>query len=124
MQLTVLPGRVSICRLAANDAVPDWAAGPFVSTTRTERELSIVCAEAFVPEGIVSSPGWRVLQVIGPLEFSLIGILSSLAAPLAEAAVSIFAVSTYDTDQLLVRDHDLERALTALTRAGHEFIDA
>lgn len=119
LALSLLPDRYAVCRLAPDAPRPRWAAGPFCSVTRTAAELSIVCPEAAVPPDVQAERGWRVLQVAGPLEFSLTGILVSLAAPLAAAAISIFALSTFDTDYLLVRDTDLPRALETLRAAGH-----
>jgi hypothetical protein len=96
--------------------------GPFFSVTRTEEETSILCPEQYAPQDVRSEPGWRMLKVAGPLDFSLTGVLASLAVPLAEAGVSIFALSTFDTDYLLVRESQLETALCALTARGHEII--
>jgi hypothetical protein len=119
VQLRVLPRRLAICRLGPTDIVPSWAAGEFVSVTRTESELSIVCAEESAPADVTSNRGWRALRVEGVLDFALTGVLASLAQPLAEAAVSIFAVSTFDTDYVLVKEADLMRATEALSAAGH-----
>ena len=79
----------------------------------------MVCPESAMPEGAKREGGWRVLKITGPLDFSLTGILVSVAKPLAEAGVSIFAVSTFDTDYVLVKEENLEKALRALTLAGH-----
>jgi len=100
--------------------LPAWAiAGPFYSITRTTEELSVVCPELAIPDEIVSEKGWRCLKIHGPLDFSLIGILSSLTIPLTKAGISIFAISTYDTDYLLVQETELEKAKAALREAGH-----
>jgi uncharacterized protein len=129
LRLTVLPDVYAICRLEASAALPAWALGfvgsvGLVSITRTDDELSIVCPEANMPDGalagIHSSRGWRCLCVAGPLDFALTGVLAALAVPLAEAGVSIFAISTYDTDYLLVSGEKLADALRALTAAGHQ----
>ena len=123
LTLSLLDGRFAVCRLAPGDEIPAWASGgAFASVTRTRDELSLVCAEGAVPEGIRCEGGWRVFQVEGPLDFGLTGILASLAVPLAEAAVSIFAVSTFDTDYVMVRDQNVERALAALATAGHRVV--
>jgi hypothetical protein len=120
LDLEVLPEGFSICRLGPGDAVPDWATrGTLSSVTRTPRELSIVCADAEAPPGAASQRGWRALAVGGPLDFALTGILLSLAEPLAQAGVSIFAMSTHDTDLLLVPGPQLPAAVKALTGAGH-----
>lgn len=91
----------------------------FFSITKTDSELSVVCQESAIPADIIAERGRRVLRVEGPLDFSLTGILASLAAPLATAQVSIFALSTYDTDYLLIAASDLDRAIPALEQAGH-----
>lgn len=121
MNLTILPEALAVCRLAAQDGVPDWAWNrEFSSITRTSEELSIVCRGCDVPQHVKAERDWRALRVIGPLDFSLTGVLVGLAAPLAEAGISIFSVSTFDTDYLLVRGHALEQATIALRSAGHE----
>lgn len=119
MKLTVQPEILAVCRLGPTDAIPPWAtAGGFFSVTRTRDELSIVCEEARVPADVKAERGWRTLKVEGPLDFSLTGILAGLSGTLAAAGVSLFAVSTFDTDYLLVREAALGRAVEAL-RANH-----
>lgn len=118
--LRVLPGRFAICRLPADEAVPAWATGGnFSSVTRTPDELSIACAEGQVPEGTKCERGWRIFQVAGPLEFSVAGVLAAIATPLASAGVSMFAISTFDTDYILVKEENLANAVDALRAAGH-----
>jgi len=120
LTLLLLEGRLAVCRLAPGDEVPAWASdGAFTSVTRTRDELSVVCAEAAVPEGIRSEGGWRVFRMEGPLDFGMTGILASVAVPLAGAGVSIFAVSTFDTDYVLVKEGEVPRAIAALRVAGH-----
>jgi hypothetical protein len=120
LNLSVLPELYAICRLSPEAHVPDWAkAGNFLSITRTSDELSIVCVETGVPESVRCDRGWRCLKLEGPLDLSLTGILASLLSPLAEARINIFAVSTFDTDYLLVKEEKLARATEVLTRAGH-----
>lgn len=117
--LTIHPGRYAVCRLAPTAAVPDWAQGAFVAVTRTPAELSVVCPEAPVPQGIQAERGWRLMAVDGPLDFALTGILAALTRPLAQASIPVFALSTFDTDYLLVREAHLGAALDALRAAGH-----
>jgi len=120
LQLTALPQQLAVCRLPPESPIPAWAAvGPLWSLTRTPDELSLVCAEAQVPPGVTAERGWRALVVAGPLDFALTGILHAITGPLAVAAISIFALSTYDTDYVLIRASDLERAVAALRAAGH-----
>lgn len=120
LTLFLLPEIFAVCRLPAGAPLPAWAeAGPFFAITRTAAELSIVCAQEHVPVGVLCQPGWRCFQVAGPLDFALTGVLASLAGPLAAAKVSIFALSTYDTDYLLTPAGALEAAVAALRSAGH-----
>jgi len=118
--LDVMPGAYVICRWPPGASLPDWVhEGIFVSVTRTPTEVSTVCAADAVPAGTVCEGPWRVFAVRGPLDFALTGIMASLALPLAAAAISVFAVSTYDTDYILVRAADVEGAVAALKKAGH-----
>jgi hypothetical protein len=118
--LILLPQRLAVCRLNACDSIPGWAeGGSFVSMTRTAEELSVVCEETLLPQGVLHQGGWRCLQVVGPLDFALVGVLSGIAAVLAQAGVSIFAISTYDTDYILLQAVDLTVALAALQSAGY-----
>jgi hypothetical protein len=120
LDLTVLEERLSICRLDAGSEVPAWATGAsFFSVTRTEDELSVVCPEGVVPEGASQERGWRALKLEGPLDLSMVGVLSSVAVPLAEVGASIFAVSTFDTDYVLVGKGQLDRAVATLRENGH-----
>jgi len=120
LELTLLPERFAISRLAADSAVPAWAIeGPFFSVTRTGDELSIVTELSRVPVAIPSQSGWRILKVHGPFVLSEIGVLAALATPLAEGRVSLFAISTFDTDYLLVASEALQAAIAALEGAGH-----
>lgn len=93
--------------------------GRFYSLTKTDDEVSVICEEARVPNAVVAERDWRCFKIQGPLDFGLTGILASLAAPLADAEVSIFATSTYDTDYILVKADNLERAIDILTKLGH-----
>ena len=121
LRLRVLDGHMSVCRLRAGSEVPKWATtGGFFSVTRTRDELSVVCPGEEVPEGVRSEGGWRALGLEGPFEFSEVGVLASVAAPLAEAGVGIFAVSTFDTDYVLVKEEQLRSAVAALRGRGHE----
>src|SRR5262249_37760002 len=116
----VFAEKYAICRLDAAAEVPPWArTGPFVSISRTQDELSIVCLEASVVSGVTCEPGWRVLKCEGPLDYGLPGIMASLAEPLADAGVPIFPIATYDTDYLLIKELHLETAIRALTGYGH-----
>ena len=104
--------------------LPDWVfQSPFYSISRSVDELSVVCEEKFVPEDIKAENAWSLIKVEGPLDFSLTGILASLATPLAENDISLFAISTFDTDYLLVKREKLENAQKVLENSGFQFID-
>lgn len=121
LALTLLPDTFAVCRLDAGASVPAWATtGSFFSITRTADELSFVCLQNLVPDGVRCERGWRGLRVAGTMDFSMIGVVASLVTPLAEAGISVFVVSTFDTDYMLVKESDLERAMAALRAAGHE----
>lgn len=118
--LDLLPDFLAVCRLAGDAAVPEWAVGgPFSSVTRTADELSVVCHQDAVPGGVRCEPGWRCLRLAGPIPFTAVGVLASLLVPLADAGVGVFAVSTFDTDYVLVKGGDVDRAAAALRAAGH-----
>jgi hypothetical protein len=120
LALIVVDGTFAVCRLEPDTPIPSWATGGhFFSITRTADELSVVCHQDDVPDGIPTERGWRCLRVVGTIPFSVVGILASLTAPLAEAGISVFAVSTFDTDYLLVKEQDLGAALEFLRRRGH-----
>ncbi|MGB6976914.1 MAG: ACT domain-containing protein [Gammaproteobacteria bacterium] len=120
LTLSVLKNTLSICKLNRQSKMPNWlsiANCPFISITKTEDELSIVCDQSIIPEKIEDMSivrDWRALKIEGPLDFSLTGILSALLHPLAKQQISIFTVSTYDTDYILVKEQDLTSAIEVL----------
>jgi hypothetical protein len=121
LSLAILPDLFAVCKLQANESIPSWAlSGSICSLTRTPDELSIVCPQELVPEGVQVVKGWKCLKVEGKLDFSLVGILSSLASSLARVGVSLLAISTYETDYLFVKESDLDRGVAALREAGHD----
>jgi hypothetical protein len=120
--LELLPADYLICRLPAEAPFPVWARGEnLLALIRTADELSVVCEETDgFPDDVRVEDDWRALKVRGPLDFSLVGVLADLAGALAQADVSIFALSTFDTDYLLVKSADLPAAIDALNQAGHQ----
>lgn len=117
MEVDVLPGTLAICRLPASNRIPSWALElheGFISITRTPDELSIVCPQEAVPPETQVEEDWRALVIPGPIPFEATGVLAALATPLAKAAIPIFAISTYETDYVLVRQRHLEQALQVL----------
>ena len=121
MDLAVEDGLLAICRLPAGAPMPAWAgrAQRFLTVSRTAEELSITADAEIVPPDAPCARGYRAFRVQGTLAFDLVGVLASIAAPLAEAGISIFNISTYSTDYILVKTADLARAVAALERAGH-----
>lgn len=116
----LFPALMAISRLHPKAPFPSWAKdSEFTVMTRTPDEVSIICAEIVVPKGIIAERGYKLLRIKGPLDFSLIGVLSSVLTILADAKISVLAFSTYDTDYIMVKENDLERALAALYKQGH-----
>ena len=121
--LAVWGGRWTVCRLAPDVPAPAWALepGPLVSVTRTATELSILAPSERVPDEMLAERDFRVIAVVGPVPFSVVGLMAALTRPLAEAGISVLTVATYDTDYLLVREASLETAVGVLSAAGFEF---
>lgn len=116
----ILRETFAICRLDKDAPIPDWVfQGNLFSVTRTKDELSIVCPQMNLPKGIICNQGWSCLKVRGPLDLSSTGIISSIASTLEQEAISLFSISTYDTDYVMVKEKDLEKAIFALTETGH-----
>lgn len=117
MTLSLYPEIYAVCRLDVGSAVPSWAfEGRFSSVSQTEDELSIVCETKHVPEAIKGDKDWRAFKLHGPFAFDEVGVVASLATPLAEQKIGIFVISTYDTDYLLVKEHQLEETLAVLKK--------
>jgi len=124
LSLLILTERLAICKLPPGAPAPQRPAeAHFWSVTCTDQEMSVVLPEEDIQAGWVAETGWRAVMVTGPLDFGLTGVLASLALPLARPGVSIFAISTYETDYVLVRKEDLEKARQVLTRNGHRVLD-
>lgn len=120
LRIALLPDLLAVARLAPQEALPAWARGPFLSVTWTADELSIICNDDAVPDGVQAERNWRAMKVEGPIPFDAIGIAASLVSPLAAARISVFFIATYDTDYLMVKDDLLADAVDALRRAGHD----
>ena len=120
-ELSVLSGDFVVCRLTPSAPVPSGAleTAEFVAITRTSDELSIICRERQAPPGAATPVRWHALKVHGPFPFDTIGVLASLAQALANAKVSLLAISTHDTDYLFVRAAELAHAVRALRHEGH-----
>jgi uncharacterized protein len=123
LEYRIHPDRFAVCRLDPASLVPAWLPNAgWSSITRTPAELSIVCEESAVPDSIKKQGGWRRIELAGPFDFALTGILASILNPLAAAGVPIFAISTFDTDWILIPGEHLEKAKRALAAAGHNEI--
>ena len=123
LKFRLLPDQLAVCQLAAGSRVPELALGAgFFCVTQTAEELSIVCEESRVPDGVRIERNWIALKLEGPFPFAMTGVLTSFLQPLAEAGIPIFAVATFDTDYVLMKRDNLEAALTALRAAHHEMV--
>ena len=124
LTMKLLKEKYGVCRLDKTELIPNWAQnGDFFSITRTSDELSIVCPEDNIPSGIKCEKDWRALKVEGTLDFSLVGILASISTILAQKGISIFAISTYDTDYILVKNKDIDNAIKSLSDEKYGIID-
>ena len=122
LALKVVPATFGICRLSPQRRIPRWVhRSVFYSISRSPDELSIVCEQDLIPQQVRCEGDWKAIRVLGPLDLSMIGVLHSLAGPLTRAGISIFFLSTFDTDYLLVREKNLRRAVSVLEAAGHRF---
>lgn len=123
MRLKLLDKRFSVCRLDDNGQLPLWAIkGDVFAITKIEGELSVICEEEYAPKDILSEDGYRIIKIDEKLEFSMIGVLAELCEVMKNAEISILAVSTYDTDYILIKEVNVNRATEFLQRAGYEFI--
>jgi hypothetical protein len=128
LKYSILPQRLAVCRLAPDTEVkPSWLAGEFSAIVRTRDELSIVCREDLVAKlgaNAMAESGWTALKLEGPFPFAMTGVLASFLQPLAEARIPIFAISTFDTDYVLVKHDTVEQAVKVLDAAGHKRTDS
>ena len=124
LKIIVLPGTIAVCQLPpGSPAPPPPGSDELYAFISTSEEVTVICREGAAPPGAKVEPGWCALKVMGPLDFSLVGILSALSGQLAAAGISIFALSTFDTDYILVKAEQLAGARAALTRAGHHILE-
>lgn len=119
LTLTLSNHLLAVCRLEPGAPAPAWAAGAFYSVTHTPEEVSVVCLESLVPAGVPCERGWRLLKIEGPLDFGLVGVLAGVLTLLAQAGVSVFTLSTFETDYILVKQAAVQRAVEALRAAGY-----
>jgi hypothetical protein len=114
-----LAGQYAVCRLSPDSPLPAWAVGPFVNITLTDDELAIICPAERVPADVRAERDWRVLKLVGPFPFTAVGVLASIATPLARAGISLLSIATYDTDYFMVKADVLDEAIAVLIAAGH-----
>lgn len=122
MKLQLIEGNFAVCRLPSSAEWELPADGRFASVTRTPDELSIVCSVSLVPsEATDVESDWRMMRILGQIDFAAVGVLASLAGPLAAAGISIFVQSTFNTDYLMVKADKVDAVVQVLTNAGFEF---
>lgn len=123
VRMRVLDGDYGVARLEPSEPIPAWAEGQgFVSISRSDDELSVVCLESRIPEGVRDDRGWACLKLLGPFAFDETGIVLSVIAPLSSNGIGIFVVSTFDGDHVMVKREDLDVARQLLTEAGHRLV--
>lgn len=124
MKIQINRDNYAICRLDPNQEIPSWfKLDNFSTVTKTDEELSITCKSEIVPEGINCEKGWNILKILGPLDFSLIGILSKLSTILANNNIGIFVISTFDTDYILIKEENTDKAKQVLNDESYEIIE-
>jgi len=120
LHLEIEPFQVGLFKLPPSSQIPQWVfESSFYSITKTLEELSILCTDSVIPREIIAERNWSCFRLMGSIDFSTTGVLASLADPLARAGISIFSVSTFETDYLLVRKDKLQDAIACLEQAGH-----
>lgn len=120
LKLSLLKDKYAICTLPNTAPIPDWALTETpVSITRTDKELTIVCAQDIIPLELQCDFNWRCFKIDGSFDLNQTGVISSISSPLANAGISIYVISTYDTDYFLVQDKNLEQTISTLSNAGH-----
>jgi uncharacterized protein len=123
LTMKLMEGTFCVVRLEKDSEIPGWInKGAFYSITRTNDELSIVCLQNSIPQDCKIEKDWRILKIEGVLDFSLVGILAAISTLLANNKISIFAISTYDTDYILVKNDKIEEAISILTANNYEII--
>ncbi len=124
LDIGLVPGTYALCRLSVGAAVPAWgSAGVFWTVSGTRDEVSVICEEGRVPDGVRAERDFALLKLAGLIDVSQTGVIAAVAAPLAEAGISLVPIATFDTDYFLVRRADLARAVAVLRAAGHTVND-
>jgi hypothetical protein len=120
LKLSLLKNKYAICSLPKDAPIPEWAlAQSLASINRTDKELTIVCKQDIIPSQYQSDLNWRCFKIDGSFDLNQIGVISSISSPLADAGISIYVISTYDTDYFLIKDDNLEKTISTLSASGH-----
>ena len=120
LKIRFLPGRYAVSHLAVDAAVPDWLNGlGFRAVVHADDEVTLVCLEERVPEGVTTEKGWACLRTVGPFPFDAAGIVQSLIAPLSDNGIGVFVLCTFDGEHVLIPARDSAKSVEHLTRAGH-----
>jgi hypothetical protein len=123
INLLITPWKLAVCKLT-NEQLPAWAnSSHFLSYTKTADEYSLVCEAHYVPKEIKAETGWNCLKVEGVLDFSLVGIIAGITAVLAAEKISVFVISTHDTDYLLIKEEKTRQAIQALKSSSYNFMN-
>ena len=123
LRLSLLPEILAVCRLPLDSDLQMWfLTDPFFAMLRSGDELTIVCAQGKVPLEVEHEPGWRAMKIDGVFAFNQTGVLESVLKPLAQASIGIFALSSFETDYVLVKSENVEKARPALEGAGHRIV--
>ena len=120
MLLEVIQGTYAVCQMPTGGGDMRWInKSGFWSVTETDEEVSVICLDECLPERMSKESGWALIRVAGPLDFSLVGILSSILTPLAESGISVFTLSTFNTDYIMVKHTQLAQAVSVLAYSGY-----
>lgn len=119
IELVVMQGDYAVCQLPVGSDIPQWVDGEFVSITQTGKELSIICRDNKIPLGVKAERSWALLKIDAVLDFSMVGIIAGISEVLSAAKISIFVMSTYDTDYIMIKRTSLPYAINSLESAGY-----
>ncbi|MFC1633924.1 ACT domain-containing protein [Planctomycetota bacterium] len=124
LRLRVLPKVYAICSFDPDAAFPGWThRSSILSITKTPKEITLVCEENHVPGECKKSEHWKCIKVEGRFDLDAVGVLASIAGPLAQNKISLYVISTYDTDYVLIQTKNIDKAMSCLDKFGHTFID-
>jgi len=125
LRLSILPEVFTICSLPPDGTIPDISQIPsIISITKTPKELTLICDENHIPDNWKKSGQWKCIKVEGCFDLNAVGVLASIAEPLAQNKISIFVLSTFETDYILIHAEDVNTAVSCLTEFGHTFVES